>query len=79
MRYPYGNSMNSAPLRPGDIICPNVNCGYQGPPLKTSRGSCLVGGLLLLLGIVPGVLYFVLRSGYRYNCPHCGFQIKADN
>jgi predicted RNA-binding Zn-ribbon protein involved in translation (DUF1610 family) len=64
---------------PGDIICPNPRCGYKGRPIKTGRGSCLVGGILLLFFIIPGVLYFMFKSGYRYSCPRCGMQIRTDN
>jgi hypothetical protein len=55
--------------RPGDIICPHANCHYQGPPRKVPRGSVLVGLLLLLFFIIPGVLYFIFMQGYRYYCP----------
>jgi len=63
----------------GDIICPNPRCGYQGRPIKTARGSCLVGGILLLFFIIPGVLYFMFKGGHRYSCPRCGMQIRIDN
>jgi hypothetical protein len=65
--------------RPQFIICPNPNCGYNGPPRKEARGSVLVAILLFLLGILPGVLYLIFRRGYRYYCPKCGLQIAADN
>lgn len=61
------------------MICPNVNCGYRGPAKRRKRGSVLLGLLLCLFGLVPGVLYFIFRSGYRYSCPRCGLQIAADN
>ena len=60
------------------IICPNVNCGYQGSPKRISRGNLLIGLLLLLFGVVPGLLYFAIMRGYRYYCPKCGLQIATD-
>ncbi|HKW89467.1 MAG TPA: hypothetical protein VJN21_12000 [Candidatus Acidoferrales bacterium] len=65
--------------KPRFIICPNSNCGYNGPARTEPRGSCLIAGLLFLLGILPGVLYIVFRRGYRYYCLKCGLQIAADN
>jgi predicted RNA-binding Zn-ribbon protein involved in translation (DUF1610 family) len=61
------------------IICPNPSCGYQGPPNRVARGSALVGCVLCFFLLVPGILYFMLLSGYRYICPRCGLQIRADN
>jgi len=61
------------------IICPNANCGYKGPAKKKSRGSSIVFIVLLMFGILPGILYAVFRSGYRYECPQCGIAISADN
>jgi DNA-directed RNA polymerase subunit RPC12/RpoP len=76
------NALPTAPtvtnLAPGDIICPNPNCRYQGPPKKVARGSILVGLILLCLFILPGVLYFVFMQGYRYSCPRCGLQIRTE-
>jgi len=60
------------------IICPNSNCGYLGEPVKNSRSNIAAGLFLCLFGLIPGILYFVLKSGYRYNCPNCGFQIASD-
>jgi hypothetical protein len=65
--------------RPGDIICPNPNCHYEGPPKKEARGSVLVGIILLLFFLLPGILYFIFMDGYRYNCPKCGLQIRSEN
>ena len=66
-------------LRRGEIICPNPHCGYQGYPRSAARGSVLVGLLLLLLFIVPGLLYFMFKGGYRYYCPRCSVQIAVEN
>lgn len=59
-----------------NFICPNANCGYQGPSSKTEKGSQFVGFLLLLLAIVPGIVYLVLCCGSQYHCPRCGCEVK---
>jgi hypothetical protein len=64
--------------RLGDIICPNPNCRYEGPPETTPRGSILVGVVLLLFFLLPGILYFIFMQGYRYDCPKCGLQIRSE-
>ena len=61
------------------MICPNPNCGYQGEPLRRPRGSLIVGVVLCFFFLLPGLLYFMLRSGYRYSCPKCSLQVGADN
>jgi hypothetical protein len=61
------------------IICPNVNCGYKGEAKKIPRGSTVIGLILCLFFIIPGIIYFIIKSGYRYTCPKCGLQIRADN
>jgi hypothetical protein len=63
-------------LRPGDIICPNPNCGYTGPPKIEPRGSFAVGLLLCLLCLLPGLIYVVMMSGSNYVCPRCGVHIR---
>ena len=60
------------------MICPNPNCRYEGRPKKKSRGSFIVGLILLCFFILPGILYFMFKSGYRYYCPTCQMQISAD-
>ena len=60
------------------IICPNLNCNYQGEPKRVPRGNALTGLILLLLGFWPGVLYFGFKSGYRTLCPNCGLQLASD-
>ncbi|MGB5217568.1 MAG: hypothetical protein WBN66_04640 [Smithella sp.] len=61
------------------IICPNVNCGYKGEAKKIRRGSTLIGLILCLFFLIPGIIYFIIKSGYRYTCPKCGLQIRTDN
>jgi len=63
----------------GTVICPNANCGYQGVPRREPRGNTGIGCLLLFFFLVPGILYFMFRSGYRYVCPRCGVQIRTEN
>jgi DNA-directed RNA polymerase subunit RPC12/RpoP len=60
----------------GVIICPNPNCGYVGSPEKQARGSLVVGCLLTLIMILPGLIYFAFMSGYNYICPRCGVHIR---
>jgi len=80
-----GNALNKSmaiPPRvrgPEDIICPNPNCRYEGPPRKVARGSILVGVLLLCFFILPGLLYFIFMQGYCFYCPKCGLQIRSEN
>lgn len=62
-----------------NFICPNPNCGYKGIPKRTARGSALVGLILLCFFILPGLIYFMFKGGYRYTCPKCGMQIRSDN
>lgn len=73
----------SSPVRrqpgQGEIVCPNPNCGYIGPGDKIARGSTIVGILLLLCWILPGIIYFMFFSGYRTCCPRCQCQINNDN
>lgn len=66
-------------MEPDNIICPNPNCAYQGKAQKVARGNCLVGLILCLFFLLPGILYFMLMGGYRYYCPNCGMQIGTDN
>lgn len=61
------------------MICPNPNCGYQGQPNREPRGNRAVLLVLLFLCVLPGALYALLASGYRYKCPKCGLQVAADN
>lgn len=62
-----------------NIICPNPNCGFKGPAQRKARGSILIGFVLLCFFILPGLLYFMFKGGYRYSCPKCGMQISSDN
>ena len=61
------------------IVCSNPNCAYQGKAKKKARGSLIVGLFLCCFLLLPGILYFMLKSGYRYSCPKCGLQMAADN
>ncbi len=63
----------------GQVICPNVNCGYIGKPSKQPRGNIGAGLVLCLFFLLPGILYFMFKSGYRYKCPNCSVQIAIDN
>ena len=61
-----------------DIICPNPHCGYKGRPRYKPRGSLLFGLILCCLFLLPGILYFIFRSGYRLLCPECGMQLSSE-
>lgn len=61
------------------IVCPNPKCTYEGEPKRRARGSILVGLVLCCFFLLPGLLYFMFKSGYRYECPACGVQIGVDN
>lgn len=61
------------------IICPNPNCGYEGKVARKARGSLLTGLILCCLFLLPGLIYFMFMSGYRYYCPNCKMQIAQDN
>jgi hypothetical protein len=62
-----------------EIICPNQNCGYRGPADEEPRGSLIIGLFLCCFFLIPGLIYFFLKSGYRYLCPKCQMQVGADN
>ena len=66
-----------AKLNRGDIICSNPQCCYVGPPKRESRGSVILAVLLFLFGILPGIIYMVVMSGYNYVCPRCGLRHRA--
>lgn len=59
-----------------EVTCPF--CGYHGEMQRKSRGSALVGVLLLLFGVAPGLLYFAMMKGYHYYCRQCGWPIASD-
>ena len=58
----------------GAIICPN--CNTDVIPLDKPRGKIWIGLLLCLLYVVPGLIYFLLMSGYKKECPKCGYTIS---
>lgn len=60
------------------IICPNVNCGYQGPSRKVARGSAGTMILLFILGVLPGIIYAIVYNGHRLLCPKCGCHIRDE-
>ena len=57
------------------IMCPNPKCDYRGPGKKEPRGNLLVGLLLTLAGVFPGLLYLAFMAGSRLFCPRCGMQV----
>jgi hypothetical protein len=65
-------------LNHGDIVCPNPRCGYVGAPRKEKWANTGCGCLLMFFFLLPGILYFLFKSGYRYVCPVCGLMIRSD-
>jgi len=61
------------------IICPNPKCDYEGDAVKQARGSFFVGLFLCFFFLLPGILYFMFKGGYRYICPKCGLQIGNES
>jgi hypothetical protein len=56
-------------------ICPNPNCGYQGPAVRKARGSLAVAILLWVLFFPIGLVYALVYMGYSQTCPHCSGQL----
>ena len=63
-------------LAKGEFQCPN--CQYIGMPTKKPKGNTLVALLLFFLFALPGLIYVVAYSGYKYLCPKCGYNFKSD-
>lgn len=53
-----------------EINCPD--CDYEGEAETRKRADMAFGILLLFICLIPGVIYFVINSGYRDFCPECG-------
>ncbi|MGE5608331.1 MAG: hypothetical protein ACM359_03675 [Bacillota bacterium] len=75
---PYARPALPAKAEPGQIICPNPNCGYRGPAFRSRKGSVLIMVGLLLLAFIPGLIYAILRDGYTVSCPRCGLKIRDE-
>jgi len=60
----------------GEVMCPN--CHYIGIPKRKSKGSFLVGLFLCLFWVLPGIIYFIAMSGFKYTCPQCGVKIQKE-
>jgi hypothetical protein len=60
------------------IICSNPACGYIGTAQRKAKGSLVVGILLFVLGVLPGLVYLVVYSGYVLVCPQCGMKIREE-
>ena len=77
--YLYARKSNREKLNAvADIICPNTNCNYKGKPNKDPRANVTIGVILCFFFLLPGILYFIIKSGYRYACPKCGIQLRSD-
>jgi hypothetical protein len=56
---------------PLTIICPNPNCGYKGVVERRARGNIFIAIVLFCFGVLPGIVYLLLASGYNHYCPQC--------
>ncbi len=59
------------------ITCSNPNCRYKGEPTERQQGSAILGILLLLAFLLPGILYFMFKYRTAYYCPQCGMEFKG--
>ncbi len=50
-------------------------CGYKGAPKASGGPNGCAFILLLLLGILPGLIYFFLVNR-KFSCPECGTDVK---
>lgn len=50
-------------------IC--ANCGYRGRPYRISGGQVVLGVVLLLIFILPGLIYFGWIAFNHGACPQC--------
>jgi hypothetical protein len=62
----------------GKFTCPNPACRFSGEAKSVPKGDLATGLVLLLLFLVPGILYFLFASGYKYICPRCGQKLRTD-
>lgn len=67
---PKGSRCTSAPM-----VCPNPSCGYVGPAIIRRRSSDLAIYALLLLGIIPGLVAYLLRGPDQFLCQACETQV----
>jgi hypothetical protein len=61
-----------------EFICPNPNCDYAGKPAFEGYGSVIAAIVLLLLGIIPGLIYWAFGMGVKYICPKCKMVLDKD-
>jgi len=57
------------------MICPN--CGYKGLSERRAKASLWLATILFLFGGIPGIIYCLLRAGYRFYCPSCGIKVGS--
>lgn len=63
-------------LAKGEFRC--ENCDFVGMPIKKPKGNILMTLFMCCLGIIPGLIYMIVKSGYRYICPECSYNFKTD-
>jgi len=78
----------------GEIICPNQDCDYSGPPEKEGgyyAGCFLICAIAMGAFLLPffghilgpaiffiAIVYFFAGSGPRYSCPKCKTELERD-
>lgn len=50
-------------------------CGFHGVPRGTSKRNGCIFFLLLCIGIVPGLIYYIVKPK-RVECPWCGSPLR---
>ena len=50
-------------------------CSHTITPVKKPKGSRWILYPLLLLWIIPGIIYLMVYSGYKWVCPNSGAKI----
>ena len=60
-----------------EFKCSNQDCGYKGQAKGITLLNIVVGIVLCVPMIFPGILYFYNKffGGSRYLCPKCGMQL----
>lgn len=69
---------SSRVLMPGERVCPNPNCGFCGKGKREARGSGVIFIFLILVGLIPGLIYWAVCGGYRIVCPKCGMEWSVE-
>ncbi len=63
-------------LAKGEFRC--ENCDFVGMPVRKPKGNIPMLIFMSCLGVLPGLAYLIMRSGYRFICPKCTYNYKTD-